>query len=326
LFKQLSARVIIIILLTVSLSMCFLGFFTYKWTKNNILSQFIEVSYSFFQSSNDNLKQYLNYVAGSSKMISTNANVITELRRDMHVLGLTSMLDIMFANSNQDILGAAVYKNNGDTYPLYNVSLLPPLSQLKQDINWDNLMNRSNLDSYWVSRYTNLPTYRIPFQQNGVFTNILKVYDGTAGILGYTVVDLDVKNLLDLFSTNSTLFQGSQVFLISDGGKKIFKSPITDTYPLDPLDLTKIISETSNHFISANSRNLLIFDTIQQSNTKVILNIPTGNVYARIHSLKLLLELLCALFCLASLLIAVHLKNTIVSPLIRLLKKTQKFR
>ncbi|MBD1382278.1 cache domain-containing protein [Metabacillus arenae] len=325
-FNVLSKRIVLFTVLPVLICSTLLSLFSYLWFQHTLQKQFEQLALSYFQSSSDSLTQYLHYSEEMSKWITNNPKVAKAISETEHLKEVSTIFDQMIYNNNVDISGVTIYKKNGDIYTPSRTSHVPSFSQLIENTNLKAFTQNTQKKYIWISRYQSISSfYNNRYSNDGIFSYILKLYDTDNQLLGYIVVDLDLKTLYDFFQTSNKLFNKSQVFMIRDQ-KDIAGSTKSATIKLNPNDLSKMNQKNDGTFISNDRKQLIMFDTMMDSNTKIVMSIPTKNAYQYSVLFKALLILFTILFTFSSLYIGIALKKSIIEPITRLYQKMQAFK
>ncbi|PYI55553.1 cache domain-containing protein [Paenibacillus flagellatus] len=320
-FKRLSRRIVLITLLSVSAFTVAIGFFSYYWAKRTVLSEFIAVSTNYFQSSNDLLAQYLNYTGETAKMIANNPNVAGAVEKPHVSSEVSPLLDSLAYGMNTDIRGISLYKTDGTIYSLSGMSNLPSLEQLRQEEPIRRFIESAEPKSMWISRYKHLSSYyNYRYGANGTFSYLLKWTDDRGAVSGIMVIDLDANRLFGFFQTDNSIFVQNRLYMLRDGDNLIRSSPGDQAESLDPDDLGQLTG-SEGKFVSADGGRLILYNTIMDSNTKIVASIPLKQSISHLSAMKGAVVLLALFSCIGAALLAAMLRTSIVRPLSQLYVK-----
>ena len=331
-FKKLSMRIILISFFSIWSCTLVLSISTYNWAKKSVTAEYINVAQNYFKSSNDNLKQYLNFTEGTLKMIANSPSILVNLNKYTYVFGFSKVLNNLVRDINPDIQGAAIYRPNGDVYYMDRMSEMPDLNRIQENPLIHEWMFKQDALGLWLARFQNIPLY---YSNNNsgdildcVLTNLLKIYDSSKPshhLLGYFITDLDIGKLFEFYTTQNRLFQKSDLALIIDQKKTIYRNKNPLFYMLQPRDLQKINNQPNGWFMVDNGKYVLLFDTVINSKIQVVLMIPVMNALNQIQSLKWTIISLCIIMAILSIVVAIKLRDNLIKPLRGLYKKIQKF-
>lgn len=327
-FRRLSRRIVIISLSTISVCTFIFGLFSYQWAKRTEQSEFIAISTNYYHNSYESLIQHMKYLEETAKVILTNPIVSRELQQTKVSTEIQPILDNFSIGLDSQLLGISIYQTNGTVYSLSRMSNLPTLDQLQGDRLIRRFMDNSSQTSVWVFRNNNLPIYYFhdtPYSSKGTFTCLLKAFNDTGALSGIMAIDLDANKLFDLFSNNTALFHPSRLFLIHDSQDIVSLAAYSSKEEPDPKDLQKIKKDPEGSFVSASGERLILFHSILNTDTQVVMELPLNNSMSKLHSLGTSLLLITLISISIAVLLALLLKMSIVRPLSQLYKKIKKF-
>jgi hypothetical protein len=326
-FRRLSFRIVIITLATISICTILIGLFSFQWAKRTVQSEFKEVASNYYRNSGELLVQYMNYIEESAKVMLNNPTIVREIRLPKVSTELPPVLDNLAASQNLKQAGVSIYKTDGTVYSLGRMSNMPSFQTLQQDGRIRSFTDNSALKSTWLFRnkenvgHDNANSY----SSNGTLSYFLKTFDDNGSLLGMMIIDLDANNIFDFFSTDNALFRQSKLFLVRDG-KDVGGSPLNANNEVpDAGDVEQIAKDPEGSFISSRGDRLMLFHSILDSNTKIVMDVPLRNATSRLRSLPLSLALLTLLSSTLAVLLAFLLKQSIVRPLTQLYKRIRAF-
>lgn len=326
-FKELSRRIVLITLLSVSVFTVGTGIFSYQWAKRTITGEFVEISSNYFQSSNDLLEQYLNYIGETAKMIANNPNLAAAVQSSDRTVAVPRLLDSFAYGMNLDIMGVALYTADGMIYSLSKISNVPPMEELAKAPRIRAFLNDPDQTSLWHSRYRNLSSfYNYQYSKEGTFSFLLKWAASDGSPPGTLVIDLDINKLFSFFVSSNAMFRDNGLFLVRDGTDLVVSSSNPEPDGLNSGILRKISSGTEGSFLLQDREQLYLYSTVMDSNVKVILAIPFRNSLASLSALRWSITLLALLSCLLAVVLAFMVKSSIIRPLTRLYTRMKAFK
>jgi len=327
-FKRFSRRILLITLVSVSAFATASGLFSYYWAKRTVLSEFVSVSSNYFQTSRELLEQYLNSTGETAKVIANNPNLAVAARGPNAYGEVPRLLDVLASGMNPDIRGIALYAADGTVYSLSRMSNLPSLKQMMAEEPVRRFLEDGKRQSAWISRYRDLSSYYdYRYVENGTFSFLLKTgQGGESGVPGTMVVDLDAVQLFRFFASDHPFFAGNRLYLVRDGTDIVPSASGSEASPFAEDDLRRVNGGTGGRFTSEDGSRLVLYETILESNAKIVAAIPLQSSYAHLSPLGrtvLLLGLLSGAFALA---LAFWLRAGIVRPLSQLYERMKSFR
>lgn len=325
-FRHLSRRIVMISLLTITICTLVIGIFSYQWAKRTVQSEFIEVSSNYFRNSNESLDQYLGYIEESAKVLLNSPEIASEIQQNKVSTELPGLLDDLSLGMNLKLLGISIYKTNGTIYSLSRMSNMPSLDKLKEDPNIQRFIDNSAAKFNWTFRYKNLSTYGDSFRSNGTLSYLLKTFGDNGALLGVMIIDIDEDKLFDFFSNDNALFHESKLFLLRDDERVVYSLSDRDKEAAYPGDLAKIIKDPEGSLISAKGEQLMLFGSVLNSDTKIVMGLPLSNSFDNLHSLRKSIILFMLFSGSLAVLLSVLLKNSIIRPLNQLYKRIRMLR
>jgi len=325
-FRHLSRRIVMISLLTISICTLIIGIFSFQWARKTVQSEFVEVSSNYFHNSNESLDQYLGYIEETAKVILNSPQIAFEIQQPKVSIELPGLLDDLSLGLNLKLLGISIYKTNGTIYSLSRMSNMPSLDKLKEDPNIRRFIDHSPEKFNWTFRYKNLSSYGDSFSSNGTLSYLLKTFGENGVLAGIMIIDIDGNKLFDFFSTNNALFHQSKLFLLRDDESIAYSASVGNKDAAEPKDLNKIIKDPEGSYISANGDQLMLFQSVLNSDTKIVMGLPLSNSIEKLHSLRKSIIVFMLLSGSLAVLLSILLKNSIIRPLNQLYKRIRMFR
>lgn len=310
-FKRLSRRIVLFILLSISVITVAIGVYSYSWVRNTVISEYIEMSLNYAHSSNDLMTQYLNYVAETGKMIASNPSVSTAISRPNASSEVTTLLDNLALSMNIDIAGVTLYMEDGNHYSISKLSNVPALENIAEDQRVSHFMDEPESIEMWISRYNLSAYYNQLYSAEGVFSYLLKF--SIQGKKGLMVIDLNPRKLFEFYESDNPLFQHQQLFLVRDGENIIRAFQAEQDEAQAPLDLHKINAHKDGWFLAKDQ--LVIHDTIKSSNTQIVMSSPLQHSTSQLSALRWSIIVLSFLSGVIAIVISGMLKNSIIRPL-----------
>jgi hypothetical protein len=326
-FRHLSLRIVAITLSTIAICTILIGVFSYQWAKRTVQSEFIEVSSNYYRNSDELLVQYMNYIEETAKVMLNNPVVVRDIRQPQVSMELQPVMDNLAVGQNLKLTGVSIYKTNGTVYSLSRMSNMPSLQTLQQDERIRSFVDNSAQKSMWLFRNKETVgrNYASSYSPNGALSYFLKTFDDNGALLGIMIVDLDANQIFEFFSSDNTLFRQSKLFLVRDG-KDVGGSPFNANKDVpDVADLQQITKDPEGSFVSSRGDRLILFHSVLDSNTKIVMDVPLRNATSKLHALPLSIVLLTLLSSTLAVLLAYLLKMSIVRPLTQLYKRIRAF-
>lgn len=325
-FKHLSSRIFILTIAIVCICTLIVSIFSYIWSTKTLYRQFEKISINFYNSNSNNLSQYLDNVAESSKQISTNPTLVRILESTTFEPGTNQILTSILSGLNLDIIGLTLYGKNDFTYFSNQISDIPSLQVLTDNPEIKNFIMSPKKTAIWVSRYKNISNYyNGTFRYRyGVLSYILKIRNEPNKILGYAIVDIDITKVFEFFKFQNTISPNCSTYIVRN---------ITDVLPfsnnkadekLYPADIGKM-KNTSGYFLSSDGKHLVIYETIKDTNTKDVITIPLENAYNRAFGLKIFLMFFIIICSIFSVYLAYLLNKSIIRPLTGIYNKMKSY-
>lgn len=320
-FRQLSQRIILIFLLSVWISTCILSIIAYRWAERTLTTQFTDISLNYFRSSDDRLTHFLKYTEENFKLIANHPEITKAMVDPVFSLEASRLMNSLVFDLNLDITDVTVYSTSGFTYSVSKLLKVPPMEKLREIPQIQAFLDQSVEKYIWTPRYhgvngENDQTYA----STDVLSYLLKM-EASGQLLGTIVVDVDTQQLFQFFQTKNVLFHDNNMLLIRNGTNLSHPLYESSKSQLAPADLQKINNTDKGHFVSTSNNQLILFSTIANSDTKMVMLNPLKEPTKQLTMLKWSLIAFSILFCIFSVYTAVQLRNSIIQPLKRLYNK-----
>lgn len=325
-FRFLSRRIVLISFLTISVGTVLIGIFSYEWAKRTVQSEFADVSSSYFAKSNDSVAQYRSHMEETAKVMLENPVIAHELRQPNVSTEVQPVLDQFSLSLDVKLLGISIYQTNGTIYSLSRMSNVPSLDRLRDDARIRAFLNSSSSSSAWMLRDRNQTPDYVNFDaRNGTLTYLTKAFDDHGSLLGLMLIDLDPNQLFDFFGTTNKLFGQSELFLLRGNDSIVYASGYTDQRAPAAGDLRNIKKEPEGSFQSAAGDRLVLFRTVLNADTKIVMSIPLQNADTELRALRVSIVAYTLLFGSLAVFLAVLLRASIIKPLSLLFKRIRSF-
>lgn len=276
---------------------------------NTLMEMQLDYSIELSKKTKYNLEFFLDYVDRTSKLLSTNTDLRDNMKNNDEAgkQSINNMLNTI-ASFHQDILGVyifgygnAVYSSNPDIDNQYLRDFFIDKSQPfeaqadfeKETIQLDTLSDMPSL----------------------IFRK--QIYDYKANELyGYLVIDISFGNLRGMVTTSASP-QLNKILVVNESGQQLFTYPyniylgdVTDKYPeILEKDSSRINGEVFG------LESLIVTDTINYSDWKVISIHPLNSIRAVSNDLIVMIFFYFILFSILALMLAYVFAHRITKPL-----------
>lgn len=327
-FKSLELK--IKCLITVALAICFIvvSVVSYFSIKRIGFDNFSNLSVKYIMQKNINFELYMKYIEETSKQITMNPQTLEILKEHNADNNFIASLDEMKL-SDSNILGVALFWKEGDSITSRNASAYPRLELLRSYASINNFLN-SAADCIWLIRdnYT-AEHYGYSYfnKKYGVITYITKIYDKAQNILGYLLIDIDIKCIYSFFNSSSIAFCNKiDIYSLSSDGSILPPRPniIRNEDIIPDIEQKIKLPEPSGCTFSSDRRNLLIFSNPSSSDIKIVSSVPLKDLLVKLNYLVIGSFMITLLLILLSVYIAIRLSRSIIIPLTNLFNKMNK--
>ncbi len=323
-FKHLTKRIFLISIISITSLTLLVAWVSFNWSKKILYQQFVKVSSNYFTGSNNNISQFLNGIAELSKLISANPALVYTLKNDRFVPGTDQILKSTASGLNLDVVGIAIY---GKGYSYSSISGMTPLDTLLKNPAIEDFSMSPEKNSLWVSRYKDISLlYNDSIDyRDGVLSYLLKMYDKEKNVVGYALVDIDVKTIFNFFDNQNRIFDGNSIYIIRDK-EDVLPSPYNNSSEkISGADLKKV-KDTKGYFVSSDGKKLILYDNVADMDIKTAMAIPIKNAFGKSTEYIGIFIIFTAVFFVFSIYIACALDKSITRPLTHIYYKMKSFK